>query len=365
MSRPAVGALELERVAEVFASGILGEGSITRRFEARLEEFTGAAAVVAVNTGTSALHLALSVLGIGPGDEVILPALTFVADPMAVLMTGARPIFGDIDAVTWNLDPERLPGLISPRTRAVLPTDYAGLPTDTEAMRRVIGDRDIRIVRDASHSFGSRLRGRAIGAWAGEDITCFSFDPIKNITCGEGGALVLNDTELASRARIRKHLGRDDQNSVTELGFRYHLSDINAAIGLTQLERFAVLASARRRIAREYDTRLARCPEVRVPVRDWDDVVPFMYVVQVPGAERNALVQHLRARGVHADLRYAPCHRAALFGQQAAALPVTEAVTAELLSLPLFVGMTLEDVAKVADLLRDYFRQEARRGHHT
>jgi perosamine synthetase len=357
MSRPSVGAPELERIGVVFASGMLGEGALVAEFEERLRAFTGAAAAVAVNTGTSALHLALRVLDIGPGDEVILPSLTFVADAMAVLMAGARPIFGDISESTWNLDPDRLHPLISRHTKAIMPTDYAGLPADVGRIRTVIGDRDIRIVRDASHSFGSQVDGRAVGAWAGEDITCFSFDPIKKVTCGEGGAMALNDLELASRARIMKRLGRTGQNQVGELGFRYHMSDINAAIGLTQLEHFAVRARKRQQIAREYDERLARCAQVTLSGRDWNEIVPFMYVVRVPKGDRRGLIDHLRGQGVHADLRYAPCHHQALFGQQSATLPVTEAVAADLLSLPLFVEMTSDNVRTVVQLIEGYFRR--------
>ena len=148
MSRPSVGKAELEKIAEVFASGWLGEGGVTEQFERELSAFTGAPSAIAVNTGTSALHLALHVLGVGRGDEVILPSMTFVSDPMAVMMAGAKPVFCDIEPETLNIDPRKVSALITPKTRAIMPTDFSGLPSDAGAIRRAIGNRNIKIVRE-------------------------------------------------------------------------------------------------------------------------------------------------------------------------------------------------------------------------
>ena len=166
MSRPSLTRAEHQAVGEVFESHWLGEGAQTAEFERTLADYTGSPCVVAVNTGTSALQLALNVLGVGPGDEVILPSFTFASDPMAVRLCGATPVFADIDPETLNLDSGWIEPLVTPKTRAVMPTDYAGLPSDVQAIRRALGGRDVKIVRDAAHSFGSYISGRPVGSGA-------------------------------------------------------------------------------------------------------------------------------------------------------------------------------------------------------
>ncbi len=366
ISRPSVGAPELEAVRRVFESGWLGEGPVTAEFERRVAALTGAPHAVAVNTGTSALHLALLVLGVGPGDEVILPSLTFVADPMAVRLCGATPVFAEVDPDSLNLDPRALPALLTRRTRAVLPTDYAGLPADVRAMRRAVRGTDVRIVRDASHSFGSLEDGGMVGVRAGEDLTCLSFDPIKNVTCGEGGAILTRSGPLARRLRALKRLGQTEggwsrfargrarDGGAATTGFRYHLSDINAAIGLAQLDRFDALVDARRRRAKRYDERLAEVPAVTRLRRDYNRIVPFMYVIRVPARERGGLVAFLAEHGVHAGLRYSPCHLQPAFRsgrRRAPALPLTERLTREMLSLPLYADLPEDAVDRVAELV--------------
>jgi dTDP-4-amino-4,6-dideoxygalactose transaminase len=356
MARPSIGSAELAGVADVLASGWLGEADVSARFERKLAEFTGCRDAVAVNTGTSALHLALLGLGIGPGDEVILPSFTFLADPMVVLLVGARPVFGDVDEETFNLDPGRIGERITPRTKAIMPTDYAGLPADTRALRTAIGDRDIRIIRDAAHSFGSCVDGRVVGTWLGEDITCLSFDPIKNLTCGDGGALLIDESGVADAVRVKKRLGRAAGGGALRVGYRYQLSDINAAIGMVQLDRFHSLVEARRRVARRYDELLDSVEAIVCPKRDWDVIVPFMYVVRVAGGHRDSLARHLQQRAIHADLRYPPCHAQPIFRHDGFPLPVTERLARECLSLPLYPDLTDDEIARVVDGIHDYIR---------
>lgn len=356
MARPSLTSQELEAVGRVFDSGWLGEGQWTTTFEARLAVFTGSPHVVAVNTGTSALHLALAALDIGAGDEVIVPTLTFVSGPMAVHLCGATPVFADIDPETLNLDPADVARKMTARTRAILPTDYAGLPADVASLRRIGGD--VRIIRDAAHSFGSEVDGRVLGAWSGEDATCFSFDPIKNLTCGEGGAVAVSDDRLAARLREMRTLGfRADARSrstgsavrvrgVVSSGFRYHLSNINAAIGLTQLERFTDLAERRRALASRYDALLSGCTVIRRFHRDWTAQVPFIYPVLVPPSSRDCLIARCAERGIHADLRYPLCHQEPLFGAPPS-LPIAETVAESLICLPLFPDLTTAEQDEV------------------
>lgn len=368
MSRPSLGGSEIDLVAEVFDSGWLGEGEYTERFEKSVASLVQAADMVAVNTGTSALHLSLEALGIGPGDEVILPSFTYAADAMAVRMCGAKPLFCEIDPMTLNLDSDHVATLTGDRCRAIMPTDYAGLPCDTSVIRKRIGAKNIKIIRDASHSFGSCINKRVVGVWNGEDITCFSFDPIKNLTCGEGGGIVVNNPELAAKLRIMKRLGFErspwtsfsgkivTENQVTQSGFRYHMSNINAAIGLAQLQRFGEMIEKKQHLAKTYDELLSGHPMIHLFERDYDQIVPFMFVIRVEASHRDRLVEYLNTRGIHAGLRYTPCHLHPLFSRDKASLPVTEKICREILSLPLYPDMSVDNIKEVVDGMKSYFQ---------
>lgn len=368
MSKPSVGSAELKQVAEVFKSGWLGEGHMTEAFEKSIAAFTGAPYVVAVNTGTSALHLALHALGVGRGDEVILPSMTFVSDPMAVIMCGARPVFCDIDAATLNIDPLRIKPLITARTKAVMPTDFSGLPADVPAIRRALGTRNIKIVRDASHSFGSKINNRMVGVATGEDITCLSFDPIKNLTCGEGGAILLKDAAAADNLRCQKMIGMKrttwqslskktvEDRRVVQQGFRYHMSNINAAIGLVQMGRFKKSVARRQMLAKLYDRLFAKSNNVRILKRNYNAIAPFMYIIRVSSKCRDDLIDYLGENGIHAGLRYYPCHLQPFFSHRGRALPVTEMVAQEMLSIPLFPALTVQQVRFVVSKINAFFK---------
>ena len=363
LSRPSLTQKELTAVGQVFDSGWLGEGAWTASFEHAVAEYVGAPHVVAVNTGTSALHLALEALGVGPGDEVIVPTFTFVSDPVAVRMCGATPVFADISPETLSLDPEDTARRITERTRVIMPTDYAGRPADVPSLRRIIGNREIRIVRDAAHSFGSLINGRPVGLSQGEDATCFSFDPIKNLTCGEGGAVAVAHGSLARELRERRNLGFRPgvrarsagsavaMRGVVSDGFRYHMSNINAAIGLAQFGRLDDLLNGRRQVARWYDELLRGCSEVRRFSRDYTQIVPFIYPVLVDPTVRDELIARFGQEGIHADLRYSLCHQEPLFGPGQPSLPHAEAVADSLLCLPIYTGLQYEQVCDVVSLL--------------
>ncbi len=368
LSRPSLSSDALEAIGEVLDSGWLGEGAKTEAFEAAIADYTGAPHVIAVNTGTSAIHLALDVLGIGPGDDVVLPSFTYASDPAMVVQCGARPVFADIDPETLALDPRRVNEFLTPRTRAILVTDYGGLPSDVPSLRRALGERgDIRIIRDAAHSFGSLIDGRPLGVWSEEDATCFSFDPIKNLTCGDGGAILVNDPIWADRMRLKKRLGfrkagwemyRGQQRPsqrVEEIGFRYHLSDLNAAIGLSQLSRFSVTADRRRKIARLYDRKLSSHGRIGIFRRNYDAVVPFIYAVTIPsGNLRNIVAERMNESRIQVGLRYQPCHQEPVFRstENHSSLPITEKIAETLLCLPLFPDLTDDEVARIVHELK-------------
>ena len=367
MSKPSIGNAELKFVAKVFESGWLGEGNYTELFEQEIARFTGAKYVVAVNTGTSALHLALHALGIGKRDEVILPSLTFVSDAQAIIMCRAKPVFCEIDEETLNTDPNKIKSLITKNTKAIMPTDFAGLPCDMTAIRRIVGNQDIKLVRDASHSFASMDDGKVVGLSSGEDVTCFSFDPIKNITCGEGGAILIKDGSLAEKLTSQKMLGimrstwhsfsqkkSEDRRAVQE-GFRYHMSNINAAIGLAQLMRIKTITRKKQKLAKLYDELLAKNNNIKLFKRDYDKIVPFMYVIRVAAQDRDKLITHLVQKGIHAGLRYLPCHLHPFFSSKKTKLPVTEEVAQEILSIPLHSELTAKQVKQIVSEINSYF----------
>jgi perosamine synthetase len=341
VSRPSVGEEELAAVGKVFASGWLGLGADVLEFEKAVGGFLGASHVVCTNTGTTALHLALDALGIGPGDEVLVPSLTFVATAQAVSATGARPVFCDIREEDLNLDVEDAERRITPRTKAILPVHYRGIPCDMDGLQELAGNRGLHVIEDAAHAFGSSYRGRRIGSFG--EMACFSFDPIKNITCGEGGAVVFGDGSLLERIQQKRILGIDKDTwsryrnerswfyDVVTRGFRYHMSNLNAAIGLVQLRRFDAMNRRKIEVARRYDEAFGDTDGIRIlESRGYEGIGLFAYMMRVQ-SHRNELMEYLAAHGVGSGVHYIPSH---LFYR-------------ELISLPLFPDITDEEVERV------------------
>ena len=357
VSRPSLGEEELAAVRKVFLSGWLGLGADVLEFEKALAGFLGAPQVVCTNTGTTALHLALDALGIGPGDEVILPSLTFVASAQAVAATGARPVFCDIGTEDLNIDVEDARSRVTPRTKAILPVHYRGIPCDMDALADLAADRGLHLVEDAAHAFGSSYRGKRIGSFG--EMACFSFDPIKNITCGEGGAVVFRDGGLLERIQQKRILGIDKDTwsryrnerswfyDVVTRGYRYHMSNINAAIGLVQIRKFGAMNRRKVEVARRYDEAFGDLDGIELlENRGYDGIGLFAYMVKVR-SRRNELMDHLAARGVGSGVHYIPSHLFSYFHEEGLVLPATEQVYKEILSLPLFPDITDEQVDRV------------------
>jgi perosamine synthetase len=344
----------------VFASRWLGMGPVTERFEQELAAFLGVEHVVAVGHGTSALHLALDALGLGPGDEVLVPALTFVATIQAIRMTGATPVFCEVDPATLNLDLCDAVGRATRRTRVLLPVHFAGLPCDMEAVMDVARQHGWQVVADAAHAFGASWRGRRLGSHG--DLTCFSFDAIKHITCGDGGAIATVDGGLAARLRQRRRLGIETemaaapgeqaswQYRVVAHGFRYHLPDLHAAIGLAQLPKFAAFCRRRAEIVARYDG----CEGLVLLPHDLAEACPWAYVLKVLHGRRDALRAHLLARGINTLIQFIPNHLQPAFAPWRTSLPVTEQLFREIVSLPLFVELTDAEVTAVIEAVRSF-----------
>jgi len=370
--RPLLEEEEMGAAREALELGWLGMGSYVGRFEDRLKEVVGASDrhVVAVSTGHAALHLALLSAGLGPGDEVITPSFNNVADFQAIVAVGASPVFCDIDPVSLCVDLDRAEELISPRTRALIVMDYDCLLCDHDRVADLQARRGLRIVHDAAHSLGSRYRGRPVGSFS--DIAMFSFDPVKTITCIDGGALVVRSEEEANGLREMRLIGMGQPSSVmyqnqrawtydvARLGFRYHLANLHAAIGLAQLGKLEVISRTRREACRVYNARLAGVPGITVPRTDFADVTPFLYYVRVEADRRDAFRQHLADRGIDTGIHWQPGHWFRLFRDcRRGDLTVTERVGREIVSLPLHSKMAASTLDRVCEAVLAFFAVRA------
>ncbi len=353
IAKPHVADEEKDALAAVVDSGRLAMGPLVAEFEERFAELVGARNAVAVSSGTASLFLALLAHGIGPGDEVITTPFTFIATAHAILMTGVRPVFADIDATTFNLDPEAAEASIGPRTRAILPVHLFGHPVQLDPLR-AIGDRHgLVVVQDAAQAVGTSYRGRAIG---GEGTACFSFYATKNLMCGEGGMVTTDRTDIAERIRLLRNHGMPRRYHHEILGFNLRMSDLHAAIGLCQLRRFADNQARRIRNA-AYVQRTIRglvtpsvAPDV---VHAW-----HQYTLRVPpGApwSRDALVESLAASGVGTGVFYpVPAHRQPSVvdaGCGGADLPVAEQAAQEVVSIPVHPGVSDADARHIVEEL--------------
>jgi dTDP-4-amino-4,6-dideoxygalactose transaminase len=370
--KPALGEEEVEAVSEVVRSAWIGQGPKTKEFEERFAELTGARHAISVSSCTAGMHLALTALGIGPGDEVITTSLTFVATLNAILHTGASVVLADIDPVTLNLDPQRVAEKITPRTKAVMPVHFGGMPADLDAFRALAAEHGLHVVEDAAHAVGTVHGGRHVGSTG---IAVFSFYANKNITTAEGGMVTCEDEALAERLEVlRLHgLSRDAWKRFTskkvvysdaiDLGFKYNLTDLQAALGLVQLRRLDEFMDIRRRICAVYDEELADVPGLRTPPRPWTDETRHahhLYIVEVEpeefGCDRDDLLEGLRAENIGAGIHYRAAHTHPYYERTLAlppgALPEAERLSARVLSLPLSASMTEDDAAKVALAVR-------------
>lgn len=367
--QPHIGVDTIKAVTDAFQLGWLGMGSITREFEDAIAQVLelNDRRVVATNTGTSALHLALLVAGVGPGDEVIVPSFNFVADAQAITATGAEPVFCDIREDNLGIDCAKAADLVSPRTRALLPLHYAGIPCDLDGVYRLAQERNLRVVEDAAHAFGTRYRGKRIGGFG--DLTCFSFDPVKIVTCIDGGAVVTGSVDDVPALQQMRLLGIDKDTveryknrraweyDVLRQGFRYHLTNINASIGLSQLRRFEEFLENRRRYCRLLNRLLSDVPEIVTPRTDFEDVSPFIYYVRVRDGRRSALIEYLRNRGIATGIHFLPIHEHAFYRRfRRGDLSVTEQVGKEILTLPLHSFMRDAVLEAIASAVREFFR---------
>lgn len=362
---------DIAAVCEALRSDWLTTGPLVDRFEQELAHRAGVEHGVAVCNGTAALHAAMYAIGIGPGDEVIVPPMTFAATVNAVLYQGGTPVFVDVEPDTLLIDPAKVEASITPRTKAVVAVDYAGQACDYDALRAIASRHGIVLVADACHSLGGGYRGRPCGAQA--DLSVFSFHPVKPITTGEGGMIVTDKAKLAQRMRLfRNHGITSDhrQRSVTgawqyemvELGFNLRLSDIHCALGISQLKRLETFIHRRQEIAARYDAAFAGHPAIRpLLARPWNSHGYHLYVVRVP--QRDNMYGQLRDQGIHANVHYIPVHLHPYYRRQLGTTeslcPAAEAAFSQILTLPIFPTLNEFDQTRVIEAVV----QAARKAH--
>jgi dTDP-4-amino-4,6-dideoxygalactose transaminase len=368
--KPYLGPETIAAATEALEMGWLGMGSYVARFEEELTSFLELPPerrLVAVNTGTSALHLALLGAGVGPGDEVITPSLNNIGDFQAIGMCGARPVFADIRPVDLGIDVASAERVIGPKTKAIIGLHYMGIPCDRKGLYALAEAHDLRVIEDVAHAVGTRDEGHPIGHTG--DFACFSFDAIKTLTCIDGGAVVAPSHAEADSMYPARLLGMTQPNDrlyanqrayafdVYGQGYRYHLANLHAAIGLTQLRNLPMFIENRRSYSLAYNEALAGLDDVVVPSSSLRDVSVFNYVIRVQRGMRGALAAFLRKHKVETGIHWVPGHRLSWLAscRGADALPVTDEVGDQILTLPLWSEMADGLVAGIAERIRSFF----------
>lgn len=355
---------DIAAVTEVLRSGRLALGPKAEEFEHLMAGYIGVRHAVAVSSGTAALHLILCALGIGPGDEVLVPSFTFVASVNAILYVGATPVFVDIEPETYTMDADDLERKITPKTKAVMAVEVFGHPIEWEDVLTIVGRHGMVVIDDSAEALGAEYRGEKIGRFGTAAV--FAFYPNKQITTGEGGIVVTNDDDLARVVRSLRNQGRDAEHAWLQherLGYNYRLNEMSAALGVSQLRRIDCMLSRRNHVAKMYTQRLSLLDLVRPPVvKPHVTMSWFVYVVTLAdGLDRNALIHALERQGIPARGYFSPIHLQPFirerFGTQPGMLPVTESVAKRTLALPFHNRITEAQVDQVVTGLEEAVRR--------
>ena len=362
------GPEELDAVAAVLQSKWLSMGDVTREFEARLAEWLGVRHAILVSSGTAALHLANLAVGVGPGDEVVVPSLTFVASVNASVYCGATPVFADIvGPQDLNMSPEDVRKRITPRTRAIVVVHYGGYPVDMCAIGQIAREHDLAVIEDAAHAPGASLDGKMLGTIG--DVGCFSFFSNKNLVTGEGGAVVTNRDDLAEEFRLRRshgmtslsydrHKGHAFSYDVTRLGFNYRATEMCAALAMVQLEKLDGNNARRAELTAVYREHLQRIEDLMMPFEDHrgNSSHHIMPVLLPRGTNRHQVMSQMRSRGFQTSIHYPPVHQFTAYRDRSdvrAKLPATEEMALREVTLPLHPLMKDVDAVEVASALEE------------
>ncbi len=371
-SRPWIDETEIEAVSRVLASKWISTGNEVRAFERAFAEYLGVKHAIAVSSCTAALHLSLVVAGIGRGDEVITTPYTFTATAEAIRYVGAKPVFVDIDPHTLNIDVTQIPAAITERTRAILPVHFAGLACDMDSLLTLCREHDLILIDDAAHAIPTAYNGQRIGTMG--DLSAFSFYANKNMTTAEGGMITTNTDAFAKPLQTMRLHGIDKdawarqsqrdiwRYDIATEGYKYNMTDIQAAMGLCQLMKLNKQHERRRNFAQRYRAAFADVPEVRTPAVPSDPNAHswHLYVIQVQTGNRDELVSALRARNIECSVHYIPLHLFAFYqaeyGYRVGDFPGAETAFEKVVSLPLHPGLTETDIHTVSDAVKTILR---------
>lgn len=363
---------EKKEIIDTLESGWITLGPRTKQFEQDLASYTGAKHAIALNSCSAALHLAMLAIGIKDGDEVITTPFTFAATAHAIIHCGGTPIFVDIDPKTYNLDPEKVEAAITDKTKAILPVHYGGMSADLDRLKEIAEKHKLLLVEDAAHAIGTQYKSKKIGTIG--DLTCFSFHPVKNMTTGDGGAVTTDNDELAEKLMVLRVNGMDKESwkrntstgswdyAIVDEGFKYHMNDLSAALGLHQLKKLDEFMKIRDGIADEYDKQLKDVTEVTVPSRDQSttrhahNIYGILLDTSGMSITRNQVMEELKKYNVGSIVYFRPLHTQPFFkekyGFKEGDFPNAEHVFERLICLPIYPGMKPEDAVYVANLLK-------------
>ena len=354
--RQSIDEADIQAVTEVLKSDYLTTGPIIAEFERAVADYVGSGYAVAVSNGTAALHAACYASGIGPGDEVVTTPLTFAASANCVLYCGGKPVFADVNEKTYNIDPEDIQRKITEKTKAIIAVHLAGQPCDMDAIHAIAKEYHLIVIEDGAHALGSEYKGKKIGSVS--DMTTFSFHPVKPVTTGEGGMIVTDNKELYQRLRLfRSHGITRDGELMTqkdgpwfyqqlELGYNYRITDIQCALGCSQMKKLEYFIARRQELAKRYNEAFANCSDIVIPYQMPGTVSGWhLYIIQVKNHNRREIFDKLRADGIGVNVHYIPVYMHPYYqehGFKNVHCPVAEEIYSNMISLPLYPGLTDE-----------------------
>ena len=352
---PYISEDDVEAVAGAVRNKRLSQGEYVEKFEKAFSDYVKSSHALAVSNGTAALHLALLSVGVESGDEVIVPSFTFVASSNCALYVGARPVFVDIDPRTFNIDPQKIEKVISPKTKAIVVVHYAGQPADLDPILKIAEKHGLHVIEDAAEAHGAVYRSRMAGSIG--HVGCFSFYPNKSMTTGEGGMVVTNSRPIAERIQLLRNHGQDSRYHHITIGYNYRMTDVQAALGLTQLGKLDLNLRKKQEAAKYYDQLLSSEGDIQTPFVSPEATHTYMfYTVKFPNESlRNRVMQHLSVKGIETRIAFPPVHLQpfyrSLFGYKEGYLPVTEECAKRVLSLPIYPHIRREDQKFVAEAI--------------
>lgn len=368
LSRPDITDKEIEAVCSVLRSPNLSLGPKVAEFEQAFAKYIGRKRAVAVNSGTSGLFLCMLALGIGDGDEVITTPFTFIASATSIMMAGAKPVFIDIDPESLNIDPAKIESKITENTKAILPVEVFGNPAGFDKVCKIAQKYNLPVIEDSCEALGSTLNGKKSGTFG--TISVFGFYPNKQITTGEGGMILTDDDDLADLCASFRNQGRDKNNSWLcheRLGYNFRLSDINCALGITQLSRIEEIKAKRRQVAKWYQEMLADDDRLIVPAEPHDcDIDWFVFVIRLAddfsAQQRDKILDEMKNRGIQVGNYFPPVHLQPVmterFGYKRGDFPITESVSDRTFALPFYNDLTKDQIAIVRKTLKEILNKE-------